>query len=207
MKTCLAPGPGSPRRPPRGAGTSATAPAPSSRAPGQVQWSIQYGFIFVTYIIVCYIVSSLCQWNTEVPLRRNALRVLRGPLGDAPPLRNRTSLGPCKAPEGTNTKPPHLALLAKQHVVSFIPVSVKKTFLRKIWHLGMSAFRAPNQRLESGFCCWTAGQGLAQKECCFFRHRQDQQTVTTTAVSALCLVGLVDLDKESYRYWTFRGHA
>ena len=28
-------------------------------------------------------------------------------------------------------------------------------------------FEAPNQGLESSFCCWTAGQGLAQKECFF----------------------------------------
>ena len=25
--------------------------------------------------------------------------------------------------------------------------------------------------LESSFCCWTAGQGLARKECVFYRHR------------------------------------
>ena len=40
-----------------------------------------------------------------------------------------------------------------------------KTLLRKMIHTGTSAFGAPNQGLESSFCCWTAGQGLAQKEC------------------------------------------
>ena len=45
-------------------------------------------------------------------------------------------------------------------------------------YVGMLAFRAPKQGLESGFRCWIAGQGLAQKECVF---------VTDTGMSALCL--------------------
>lgn len=34
-------------------------------------------------------------------------------------------------------------------------------------YIGTLVFRAPNQGLHSSFCCWTAGQGLAQKECHF----------------------------------------
>ena len=43
-------------------------------------------------------------------------------------------------------------------------VSEKETLLRKIMHIGISAFRAPNQGPESSFRCRTAGQGLAQNE-------------------------------------------
>ena len=50
-----------------------------------------------------------------------------------------------------------------------IGVCDKKTLLRNITHVGISAFRAPNQGLESSSCCWTAGQGLAQWE--WFVHR------------------------------------
>ena len=51
----------------------------------------------------------------------------------------------------------------------FLQVSVveTKTLLWNIIHIGQLAFRAPHQGLESSFCCWTAGQGLAQKECFF----------------------------------------
>ena len=35
-------------------------------------------------------------------------------------------------------------------------------------HTGTLASRAPNQGLESSFCCWTAEQGLAQKGCFLF---------------------------------------
>ena len=52
-----------------------------------------------------------------------------------------------------------------------IPVSVKKTLLRKMIGMGTLAFRAPNQGLESSFCRWVAGQRLAWKECIFHRHR------------------------------------
>ena len=45
-----------------------------------------------------------------------------------------------------------------------IPVSVKKTLLRKIIDIGILAFRAPNQRLDCSFCCRVAGRGLAEKE-------------------------------------------
>ena len=54
---------------------------------------------------------------------------------------------------------------------TLLSVSVKKTLLQKMIQVGISVFRAPNQGLESSFCCWTAGQGLAQKECYFHRHR------------------------------------
>ena len=48
-----------------------------------------------------------------------------------------------------------------------IPVSVAKTLLRKRTSIRISVFGAPNQGLESNFCCWIAGQVLAQKECFF----------------------------------------
>ena len=51
-----------------------------------------------------------------------------------------------------------------------LPASAKETLPRRRTHIGTSAFGAPNQVLESSFCCWTAGQGLAQKECCFHRY-------------------------------------
>ena len=37
----------------------------------------------------------------------------------------------------------------------------EKTLLRRRIYVGILAFRAPNQGLESSFCLWTAGQGLA----------------------------------------------
>ena len=46
-------------------------------------------------------------------------------------------------------------------------VSVKKPLLQRRGPLGRWAFEAPNQGLGSSFCCWTAGQGLAPKECFF----------------------------------------
>ena len=48
-----------------------------------------------------------------------------------------------------------------------LPATVKTTSLRTTIRTEMLAFRAPNQGLESSLCCWTAGQGLPQKECCF----------------------------------------
>ena len=38
-----------------------------------------------------------------------------------------------------------------------------KKLLQKIVYTGISAVRAPNQRLESSSCCRSAGQGLTQK--------------------------------------------
>ena len=35
--------------------------------------------------------------------------------------------------------------------------------------------KTPNQGLGSSFCCWTARQGLAQKECLCHRHRYKRQ--------------------------------
>ena len=52
-----------------------------------------------------------------------------------------------------------------------IPVCLNKTLLRRRRHVKMLASGTPNQGPESSFCCWTAGQGLAQKECILHRHR------------------------------------
>ena len=38
----------------------------------------------------------------------------------------------------------------------FIPVSVKKTILRKRRQVGKSDLKAPNLGLNSSFCCWAA---------------------------------------------------
>ena len=45
----------------------------------------------------------------------------------------------------------------------------------------------PNQWLDSSFHCWTAGQGLAHKECFFTdtSNSQDQQTVTAATVTPI----------------------
>ena len=48
-----------------------------------------------------------------------------------------------------------------------IPLSVKKTLLRRRRRLGKRAFRAPNQGLDSSFCRWIAGQRLATNTCFF----------------------------------------
>ena len=48
----------------------------------------------------------------------------------------------------------------------------EKTLLQMRRHVGMLAWRAPNQRLESSFCCQIAGQGLAQKTYFSFRRHQ-----------------------------------
>ena len=44
---------------------------------------------------------------------------------------------------------------------------LKIPILRKRLHKGNLVFRAPHQGLESNFCCWTAGQGPAEKDCFF----------------------------------------
>ena len=47
------------------------------------------------------------QWSTEVPLRRCPLCLsLWGPLGDTPPIRNNTLLGPYQAPRGQTPRSP-----------------------------------------------------------------------------------------------------
>ena len=51
---------------------------------------------------------------------------LRGPLGDTPPIRNKTLMGPCKAPEGTNTK----VTLAKGHFCAY-PMLSQPAFRRR----------------------------------------------------------------------------
>ena len=48
-----------------------------------------------------------------------------------------------------------------------VPVSVKKTLLRRWRQMGENAFRAPNQGLDSSLSCGIAGQRLAYKECVF----------------------------------------
>ena len=45
-----------------------------------------------------------------------------------------------------------------------LPVSEKKTPLRKRTTLKVQAFGVPSRGLEGCFCLWTAGRGLAQKE-------------------------------------------
>ena len=75
---------------------------------------------------------------------------------------------------GDNPKAENQAELATQHyqmLPSFLPVSVNKHSSGEKTHVGKSASKAPNQGLKSNFCCRTAGQGLAQKECRFHRHR------------------------------------
>ena len=49
----------------------------------------------------------------------------------------------------------------------------EKTLLRRRIHVKLLVSRTPNRGLESSFCCWTAGQGLAQKECLFHRHQYE----------------------------------
>ena len=44
-------------------------------------------------------------------------------------------------------------------------VSVKKSLLLDKKTGGEMIFQRPNQGLDCSFCGWTAGQGLAQKEC------------------------------------------
>ena len=56
-------------------------------------------------------------------------------------------------------------------ILPVIPVSVKTTILRRRIHMKLLASKTPNQGLNNSFCCWTAGQRLAQKECSFHRHR------------------------------------
>ena len=43
--------------------------------------------------------------------------------------------------------------------------------------VGISAFKTPNQGLESSFCCCFAGQRISEKECFFHRHRYDHLSV------------------------------
>ena len=48
-----------------------------------------------------------------------------------------------------------------------LPVSVKKTLLRKIIHIELLAARATHQGLESSFFCWASWPRLAAQECFF----------------------------------------
>ena len=52
-----------------------------------------------------------------------------------------------------------------------IPAPVKKTLLWRREPSGERALKAPNLEEDRSFCCWIAGQRLAQKECFFHRHR------------------------------------
>ena len=65
-------------------------------------------------------------------------------------------------------------------------MSVNEALLMKMMHIGILACRAPNQGLESSFCCWTAGQGLARKEHAFHRRRYE-----ATRSSVFLLLALV----------------
>ena len=66
----------------------------------------------------------------------------------------------------------------------------EKTFLRRRVDIGMSSFRAPNQGLESSFCLWTAGQGLAQKEC-FFPDADNNDSSSNTHILSLFGIAIV----------------
>ena len=47
----------------------------------------------------------------------------------------------------------------------------EKTLPWRGYYVNTQASRAQKQGLDCSFCCGTAGQGLAQKECLFRRHR------------------------------------
>ena len=49
--------------------------------------------------------------------------------------------------------------------VSMIPASVKRTLLRRRRHVGILAFKAPHEGLESSFCWNIARQRFVSKEC------------------------------------------
>ena len=69
--------------------------------------------------------------DTEVTLRRSALSACpRGdPRGTTPPIRNKTLLGHCKAPEGTNTK----VASAKGHLRAYPRVLVEDPSRRNMY--------------------------------------------------------------------------
>ena len=56
-------------------------------------------------------------------------------------------------------------------VCAMLPVSVKKTVLRRRRPMGTLASKSPNQGPESSFCCWSASSRFAQNECFVRRHR------------------------------------
>ena len=66
------------------------------------------------------------------------------------------------------------------------PSVCEKTFLRRRRHVNELASKIPNRGLESSFCCWTAGQGLARKELLFHRHRY-VQNYSASSVNMLLL--------------------
>ena len=80
----------------------------------------------------------------------------------------------------------------------------EKTLLRKVINLGILAFRAPNRGLESSFCRWVAGQGLAEKG--YFDHKRRYQNSefykstgpycwsSTHNIIELILVNMVNID-------------
>ena len=53
----------------------------------------------------------------------------------------------------------------------------EKTLFRRSKHANALASKTPDQGLESSFYCWTAGQGLAQKECLCHGHRQARNNI------------------------------
>ena len=58
-----------------------------------------------------------------------------------------------------------------------------KTLLRRRRRIGRLVFRAPNQGLESSFCCCTAGQGLAQPTL-YFKTLVDTRAWVSAAPAA-----------------------
>ena len=79
---------------------------------------------------------------------------------------------------------------------TYVPVSVKKTLLRRGVHIGRFALRAPNQGLESSFCCRIAGQGLVQKD-----MRHTTYVYTVLHISVYCYLGaLLDVCFHRRRY-------
>ena len=57
--------------------------------------------------------------------------------------------------------------------------------------MNILASKTPNQGLDNSLCCWTAGQGLVQKECLFHRHRYHITLQHTTLRPATLLVLLL----------------
>lgn len=52
-----------------------------------------------------------------------------------------------------------------------IPVSVKKTLLRRTRDVGQSVYKTPTQGLDSSSCRCVEGQRLARNECFVHGHR------------------------------------
>ena len=85
------------------------------------------------------------------------------------------------------------------------PASWKEKVLRKRTHIGILVFRALNQGLQSSFCCWTAWQGLAHKECSFRRHRYCAYSINSFWIM-ICMVIYIGggfVGEQSLEVWKF----